>query len=102
MTSEFIKPQFPLVPRHIKLPPLDQIEHRFYVHPILVFRVESSNARESIVQDFYDGLANTIEHMPFIAADVIPDNVDRGTVQLDIADDAGVWFHTREIPEITF
>jgi hypothetical protein len=102
MTSEFIKPGVPLVPGHTKLPPLDQVEGRFIVPPILVFRVDSPDAQESIIQDLQDGLANTIEEMPFIAADVIPDNADRGTIQLEIGDDAGVWFHVREIPEIDF
>jgi len=40
--------------------------------------------------------------MPFIAADVVPDNLDRGTIQLEIGEDAGVWFHMRELPEIDF
>ncbi len=102
MASEFIKPMVPLVPGYTKLPPLDQVEGRFIVPPILVFRVDSPDAQESIVQNLQDGLASTIEQMPFIAADVIPDNADRGTVQLEIGEDAGVWFHVHQLPELGF
>jgi len=91
-----------LIPGYTKLPPLDQVEGRFIVPPILVFQIDSPDAQDSIVQDLQDGLANTIEEMPFIAADVIPDNKDRGTVQLEIGEDAGVWFHVQEILELDF
>jgi hypothetical protein len=102
MFSEFIKPSFPLIPGYTKLPPLDQVEGRFIVPPILVFRIDLPDAQDSIVQDLQDGLANTIEEMPFIAAHVVPDNKERGTIQLEIGDDAGVWFHVKELPELDF
>jgi hypothetical protein len=102
MASEFVKPNVPLVPGLTKLPPLDQVEGRFIIPPILVFRVDSPDAQDSILQDLQDGLANTIEQMPFIAAEVIPDNVERGTIQLEIGENAGVWFHVNELPEVDF
>jgi hypothetical protein len=102
MASEFIKPSVPLIPGYTKLPPLDQVEGRFIVPPILVFRIDSPDAKDSIVQDLQNGLANTIEEMPFIAAEVIPDNTERGTIQLEIGEDAGVWFHVHELPELDF
>lgn len=102
MAAELIKPSVPLIPGYTKLPPLDQVEGRFIVPPILVFRVDSEDAQETIIQDLQDGLANTIEEMPFIAAEVVPENRERGTIQLEIGEDAGVWFHVREIPEIDF
>jgi hypothetical protein len=102
MASLFVKPSVPLIPGHTKLPPLDQVEGRFIVPPILVFRVESPDAQDSIVQDLQEGLANTIEEMPFIAADVIPDNPERGTIQLEIGEGAGVWFHVHELPDLDF
>jgi hypothetical protein len=102
MYSEFIKPSVPLIPGYTKLPPLDQVEGRFIVPPILVFRIDLPDAQDSIVQDLQDGLANTIEEMPFIAAHVIPDNKERGTIQLEIVEDAGVWFHVKDLPELEF
>lgn len=102
MFSEFIQPSIPLVPGHIKLPPLDQMEGRFIVPPLLVFQIDSPNAQDSIIQDLKDGLANTIKEMPFIASHVIPENRERGTIQLEIGNDAGVWFHVHELPEINF
>ena len=102
MISEFIKPSVPLVPEYIKLPPLDQIETRFIAPQILVFRVDLLDTQDSIVRDLQDGLATTIKVMPFIAADVIPDDAERGTIQLEIGEDAGVWFHVQEVPELNF
>jgi hypothetical protein len=102
MASEFIKPAVPLIPGYTKLPPLDQVEARLLIPPILVFRVDSPEAQDSIVQDLQDGLAKTIEELPFIAADVIPESAERGTIQLDIQEDAGVWFYVRELPDLDF
>jgi trichothecene 3-O-acetyltransferase len=102
MASKFIKPGVPLIPGYTKLPPLDQVEGRFILPPLLVFRVDLPDAQDLIVQELQDGLAKTIEEMPFIAADVIPDSAERGTVQLDIQEDAGVWFHVRELPDLNF
>jgi hypothetical protein len=102
MASEFIKPDIPLIPGYTKLPPLDQIEGRFIVPLILVFRVDSPDAQDSIVQDLQDGLAKTIEEVPFLAADIVPDNKERGTVQLEIKEDAGVWLYVREHPDLDF
>jgi hypothetical protein len=64
--------------------------------------VDETDAQDSIVRDLQDGLANTIAEMPFIAADVIPDNADRGTIQLEIGEDAGVWFYVQELPQLDF
>jgi hypothetical protein len=102
MISELIKPGVPLIPGYTKLPPLDQVEGRFIVPPILVFQVDSSDTQDSIIQDLQDGLAKTIEDMPFIAAEVIPDNAERGTIQLEIGEDAGVHFHVHEFLELDF
>jgi hypothetical protein len=94
MNSEFIKPAFPLVPGRTKLSPLDQVEGRVIVPPILVFQL-GLDAQDSVIQDLRDGLAKTIEDMPFLAADIIPDDLKRGTVQMEIPEDAGVWFHVQ-------
>jgi hypothetical protein len=102
MNSEFIKPVVPLVPGRIKISPLDQVEGRVIVPPILVFQLASADAQDSVLQDLRDGLAKTIEDIPFLAADVIPDNSARGTVQLEIKEDAGVWFHVQYQLELQY
>jgi hypothetical protein len=102
MTSDFIKPAVPLVPGRTKLSPLDQVEGRVIVPPILVFQYDAPDAQDSIVQDLQDGLSKTIEDMPFLAADIIPDNKERGTVQMELTEDAGVWFHVQELPEVRY
>ncbi|KAH6648948.1 transferase [Truncatella angustata] len=102
MISDYVKPLVPLIPGLTKLPPLDQIAPPTLASPILIFRVGTADARESIIQDLQDGLAKAIEEMPFLAADVVPDDVKRGTIQLEIKDGAGVWFHIRELPTLNF
>jgi hypothetical protein len=102
MESELIKSTVPLIPGHTRLPPLDQIEGRSIIPPILIFEIDSPDAQYSIIQDLKDGLAKTIEEMPFIAAEVIPENQERGTVQLEIGENSGVWFHVKEVPEYDY
>ncbi|KAM4060064.1 transferase family protein [Hirsutella rhossiliensis] len=101
MISQFLKPsRVPLIPGHTKLSPFDQLDNRFVSPIVLIFRVESADWRDSIIQDLQGGLVNTIEEMPFLAADVVPDNHERGTVQLETVEGGGVWFHVREYPEL--
>ncbi len=102
MASELIKPTIPLIPGHIKLPPLDQVEIKMIIPPLLVFRVDSPDAQDSIVENLQDGLAITIRQIPFIAGTVIPDNAERETVQVEIGEEAGVWLHVRELPELDY
>lgn len=64
--------------------------------------MSSADDRDSIIQDLQDGLAKAIEEMPFLAAEVVPDDVKRGTIQLETTDDSGVWFHIKELPTLDF
>lgn len=101
MISQFLKPsRVPLIPGYTKIPPFDQTDNRFVCPFTLIFRVESADSRDSIIQDLQDGLVNTIEEMPFLAADVVPDNPERGTAQLETVEGGGVWFHVHECPEL--
>ncbi|OBT61647.1 hypothetical protein VE03_08388 [Pseudogymnoascus sp. 23342-1-I1] len=101
MISEFLKPsRVPLIPGYTKLPPFDQTDNRFVCPVTLIFRVESADSRDSIIEDLQEGLVNTIEEMPFLAADVVPDNRERGTAQLETLEGGGVWFHMHELPEL--
>ncbi|KFY95217.1 hypothetical protein V500_02894 [Pseudogymnoascus sp. VKM F-4518 (FW-2643)] len=101
MISQLLKPnRAPLIPGYTKLPPFDQTDNRFVCPVTLVFRVESADSRDSMIQDLQDGLINTIEEMPFLAADVVPDNRERGTAQLETVEGGGLWFHVRDYPEL--
>lgn len=86
----------------MKLSPLDQLENRFIVPIVLVFRVSSSALWQPLLRDLKTSLANTIREMSFLAANVVPDCEERDTIQLEILDDAGVWFHSQELPEIDY
>lgn len=100
--STFVRPSGPLIPGWTKLSPLDQLENRFIVPIVLVFHVSSSALRQSLLRDLKTSLANTIGAMPFLAANVVPDCEERDTIQLEISDDAGVWFYSQKLPEIDY
>jgi len=69
---------------------------------ILIFQIQFPEDQDTIIEELQDGLAATIEEMPFLAADVIPENSQRGTVQLETTEEAGVWFHVKHIPKLDF
>jgi hypothetical protein len=101
--SIFVEPSFPLVPGYTKLHGADQVENRFIIPSIGVFRVADPKSRQSIVEYMQTGLSNTIADMPFLAAHVIPAGEDRDTVQLEIpTGEAGVWLHVKEIPHMEY
>lgn len=100
--STFVRPGDPLIPGWTKLSPLDQVEVRFIVPIVLVFHVSSPALRKPLLRDLKASLANTIAKMPFLAASVVPDCEEQGTIQLEIIDDAGVWFYSQELPKIDY
>ncbi|KFY43785.1 hypothetical protein V495_03780 [Pseudogymnoascus sp. VKM F-4514 (FW-929)] len=100
--STFVRPGDPLIPGWTKLSPLDQLENRFIVPIVLVFHVSSPALRKPLLRDLKASLANTIAKMPFLAASVVPDCEEQDTIQLEISDDAGVWFYSQELPEIDY
>ncbi|CAI6341061.1 unnamed protein product [Periconia digitata] len=102
MSSELVTPSVPLVPGFTKLTPLDQVEPRWLSQLIFVFEVESPDYQDVIEQDLKDGLAATIDEMPFLAAQVVPSDEARGSVQMEISEDSGVWFYTQNIPELNY
>ncbi|KAJ6443697.1 Thaumatin, pathogenesis-related protein [Purpureocillium lavendulum] len=64
--------------------------------------MSSATPRQLLLRDFITSLANTIEELPYLASDVVPDCLERGTIQLEISDDAGVWFHSQEMLELDY
>ncbi|KAL4893540.1 transferase [Aspergillus ambiguus] len=100
--STFVTPSIPIAPECMKLSPLDQMENRFILPTVLVFHVSSPALRQSLLQNLKIGLAKMIEELSFLAGDVIPDCEEQGTVQLQISENAGVWFHSQELPGIDY
>lgn len=100
--STLVTPSVPLTPEWMKLTPLDQVENRFIVPVVLTFHISSPALRRSLLEDLKRSLANTIGEMPFLAAIVVPDCEEQDTIQLEISDDAGVWFHSQEVPEMDY
>lgn len=100
--STFVKPSTPVVPGCTKLSPLDQVENRLIVPLVFVFQVSSPSLRQPFLQALKAGLANVIEELPFVAADVVPDCEEQDTIQLQTSEDAGVWLHSQELLEMDY
>ncbi|KAJ5785504.1 transferase family domain-containing protein [Penicillium pulvis] len=100
--SAFVTPTVPLTPEWMKLPALDQVENRAIVPVVLIFQMPSPALRQSLLRDLKTSLANTIGELSFLAADVVPEDDEQGSIQLEISEDAGVWFHSQEMPEIDY
>ncbi|KAJ5525137.1 transferase family domain-containing protein [Penicillium frequentans] len=100
--STFVKPSVPLTPEWVKLPALDQVENRAIIPVVLIFQIPSPALRQSLLRDLKTSLANTIGELSYLAADVVPDDDEQGSIQLEISEDAGVWFHSQEMPEIDY
>ncbi|KAM4060706.1 transferase family protein [Hirsutella rhossiliensis] len=100
--STFVTPSVPLTPEWVKLPALDQVENRVIIPAVLIFQMPLPALRQPLLRDLKTSLANTIGELSFLAADVVPDCEEQGSIQLEISDGAGVWFHSQELPEIDY
>lgn len=100
--STFVTPSVPLTPEWVKLPALDQVENRAIIPVVLIFQMPSPALWQPLLRDLKTSLANTIGELSFLAADVVPDDDEQGSIQLEISEGAGVWFHSQEMPEIDY
>lgn len=95
-SSDYVRPNVSLVPEIMKLSPFDQYTIRVYIPALLFFKLESESTRDVICSDLRAGLASLVDDMPFLAGNVILDDEERGSIQVDIPDDAGVLFKVEE------
>ncbi|KAJ5913708.1 transferase family domain-containing protein [Penicillium tannophilum] len=100
--STFVTPSVPFTPEWVKLPALDQVENRAIVPVVLIFQMSSPALWQPLLRDLKTSLANTIGELSYLAADVVPDDDEQGSIQLEISEGAGVWFHSQEMPEIDY
>lgn len=66
------------------------------------FQVLSEDLRPKIINDLKAGLACTLDELPFLAANIVPESEERETIQLEYNSDAGVLFYSQELPEFNF
>jgi hypothetical protein len=98
---ELVRPSLPPLPGLIKLPPLDQpLFHRVIMPVIYAFKLPLLHAREDVLSALREGLQATLDEIPFLVAHVVIDDVDRGSVQLEIFEhnDTGIKLYIRDIP----
>ncbi|OJD31234.1 enoyl-hydratase isomerase family protein [Diplodia corticola] len=56
------------------LSPLEQAGHRGYARPILCFALNPSYVQDEVVRILQEGLSMTKEQVPYLAAEVVPDD----------------------------
>ena len=93
------RPQGPAVD-HVS--PLDQYMTRSILPMLCFFQVEPADLRTKVLDNLKTGLACTLDEMPFLAANIIPESEERDTIQLEYDSDAGVWFYSQDLPEFNF
>jgi hypothetical protein len=99
-SSVYVRPNTSLVPQTVKLSPFDQYSIRVYIPALLFFKFDAKASRDVICSDLQLGLACLVDDMPFLAGNVIVEDEERGSVQLDIPDDAGVLFKVRKMLDV--
>jgi hypothetical protein len=97
-----IRPSTPIGHVYAKVTPLDQYMVRVILPLMCIFKLDDSGNRGSIVRSLQVGLAHTIDEINVIAANVIPEDAGRGSIQLEYEEDAGVLFYENDLPEIQF
>jgi len=95
--SIFIRPNTLLVPETVKLSPIDQFTIRVYTPALLLFRLSANASRAVVSSELQRGLASLLDDIPILAGNVITEDETRGTVQLDIPENAGVLFKVKEM-----
>lgn len=97
-TKDLVRPNKPLIPMREPILPLDQYKVRVILPMMCVFQLESPILRPAIIANLKAGLASTLDEISFLAAVIIPESEERGSIQLEYdADEAGVWFYTQEL-----
>ena len=99
-SSVYVRPIISLVPDTLKLSPFDQYSIRVYIPALLFFKLDAKAPRDVICSDLQLGLASLINDIPFLAGNVIVEDEERGSIQLDIPDDAKVLFKVREMSDV--
>ena len=97
-TKDLVRPNKPLIPMREPILPLDQYMVRVILPMMCLFQLESPLLRPAIITNLKAGLASTLDEMTFLAALIIPESKERGSIQLEYdTDEAGVWFYTQEL-----
>jgi trichothecene 3-O-acetyltransferase len=98
-----IRPNIPLGSGFVKVSPLDQYMVRVILPMMCVFQVDQPALRPAILRNLQIGLANTIDEMNFLAANIVPESEERDSIQLEYdAENPGVWFYEKEDPEVQY
>ncbi|PMB71295.1 Trichothecene 3-O-acetyltransferase [Beauveria bassiana] len=103
-SKELVTPSTPLIPGYSPLTPLDQYMVRVILPVLCVFEIKDSSLslKKTILNNLKQGLSRTIDDMPAIAAYVVTDSEVQESIRLKYDNDAGVWFHTKDVSHVDY
>jgi hypothetical protein len=96
-TSIFIQPKSPSVPEIVKQSPIDQFTVRIYIPGLLFFKLSPDVSHNDICSQLQHGVRGLLDDMPFLADNIEEDCAERGTLQLEIPDNASVLFKIKDL-----
>jgi hypothetical protein len=100
--STLVRPSIAPVPGLVQVTPLDQYMVRVILPMMIFFKVDEPSLRPIILQNLKKALSLAIDELNILAADIIPLDPERNTIQLEYRKDSGVWFHVKELPDVDY
>ncbi|KAL6835312.1 transferase family domain-containing protein [Trichoderma camerunense] len=97
-----VRPSKAPVPGRISVTPLDQYMVRVILPMMVIFKIDEPSLRPIILQNLKRALSLAIDELTILAADIIPLDPANDTIQLEYGEDAGVWFHVKELPDVDY
>ncbi|UKZ70736.1 uncharacterized protein TrAtP1_011707 [Trichoderma atroviride] len=100
--STLVQPSIPLVPGIVDVTPLDQYMVRVILPMMIFFKVDEPSLRPIILRNLKKALSLAIDELKILAAEIVPKDPVRNTIQLEYRKDSGVWFHVKELPDVDY
>lgn len=95
--DSWVHPACAVQPAHMKLSIIDQCVVRCWSSYVLSFSVSEGQSFMQIHQNLSEGLARTLAQFPFLAGRISFKDIEKGTLELNIREDAAVRFNFRDI-----
>lgn len=93
----WVSPACPIAPSTMKLSIIDQCVVRCWSSYVLSFPLSEGQPYWQIHQQLSEGLAHTLAQFPFLAGRLSFQDITKGTLELNIREDAAVRFNFRDI-----
>ncbi len=93
---DLVRPTTPCAPHIVPLSPIDQIMVRVYVTCIFCFPLPLGTDHQTLCSRLKGGLSLTLSEIPFIGGCIVPEEGDRGRLQILVGEGYGIRFSYRD------